>query len=210
MPFHPPILSPAVLRDLAKNLAKGSNDILSTPLVLNQAQELLARALGHPDWHAAQTCAHRLSSQAAPAEKSAGPAPIDLKALSSCWNRIVQGRHVVLNGGLCLEGEEIVAAHALLPVFVWKLEQTGAMAFNHVSYANSDESWCMIELHQLIPRANHHTFRDQMALLISQGLNSGEIPSWHDAFEDAFLNDGLPTHWQNTPAPKAKMGRLRA
>lgn len=54
MPFHPEALDLAQLKRLAKNLKRGSEAVLpNTPLTLSQSQELLARALGHPHWHAA-------------------------------------------------------------------------------------------------------------------------------------------------------------
>ena len=51
MPFHPESLTKACLKDLAKNLQKGASDAIGHRLKLAQAQELLARALGHATWN---------------------------------------------------------------------------------------------------------------------------------------------------------------
>jgi hypothetical protein len=57
--FHPESLRPSTLRTLARALQKAAPDILATPCALNQAQELLARTLGHSNWHAAITRAEQ-------------------------------------------------------------------------------------------------------------------------------------------------------
>ena len=72
MAFHPQSLSHACLKDLAKNLQKGAQTTLNHPIRLSQAQELLARTLGHPDWKTAvATCqAPRHSPEPCLAEKA--------------------------------------------------------------------------------------------------------------------------------------------
>ena len=52
MAFHPSELDQAQLKRMAKNLKRGSEAVLPQhPLTLAQSQELIARALGHRDWH---------------------------------------------------------------------------------------------------------------------------------------------------------------
>lgn len=75
MPFHPSALDVATLKDLAKNLRRGAAEVLpQASLSLSQSQELLARALNHPNWHEALQ-----KAKAAPAKPSAVSAghPLD-------------------------------------------------------------------------------------------------------------------------------------
>lgn len=49
--YKPETLSPSTLRTWSKSLAKAAPDVLGHAIPLNQAQTLIARALGHADWH---------------------------------------------------------------------------------------------------------------------------------------------------------------
>lgn len=53
MTFHPQGIDPATLRRLAKTMKTRASEVLPSPLTLSQSQELLARAMGHADWHQA-------------------------------------------------------------------------------------------------------------------------------------------------------------
>lgn len=64
--FHPESLRPSTLHALAKAMKKAAPDILGTPCALHQAQELLARTLGHPTWQAAIARAEQGSPPPAP------------------------------------------------------------------------------------------------------------------------------------------------
>lgn len=70
MTFHPDTLDANTLRRLAKNLKQRAATVLPSPLKLSQAQELLAGAMGHPDWHAALKRATSSAVKEVPKENS--------------------------------------------------------------------------------------------------------------------------------------------
>lgn len=51
--FRPDLLSPSTLKALAKAARKAAPEVLGHPIATHESQELIARILGQPNWHAA-------------------------------------------------------------------------------------------------------------------------------------------------------------
>jgi hypothetical protein len=135
MAFHPKSLSHACLKDLAKNLQKGAQSTLNHPIRLSQAQELLARTLGHPDWKTAvSTCQDPkafpdpgLAEKVAPATPQS-PIKAGVLVPSQATKRFSQSLEKsftteALSGfhssGIYLVPEELFAADGVLMLFMW-------------------------------------------------------------------------------------------
>jgi hypothetical protein len=86
MTFHPEALDQEQLKRLAKNMKKGSGSVLpQQPLTLTQSQELLARALGHANWHAA----NQPRKEKLPAEvEASNPIPAMARGSDRSWRGI--------------------------------------------------------------------------------------------------------------------------
>lgn len=56
--FRPDLLSPSTLKALAKAARKAAPEVLGHPIATHESQELIARILGQPDWHAALAVAN--------------------------------------------------------------------------------------------------------------------------------------------------------